>query len=46
MAELLSVDRDQWRAEMSAIGQYLDEFGERLPAGLKAEHAATLARLG
>ena len=30
---LLSIDPVAWRQEMEAIGKYLDEFGDRVPAG-------------
>ncbi len=35
---LLSVDAKQWRAEMKSVGDYLAEFGERLPDELRQEH--------
>ncbi|GAB3030892.1 phosphoenolpyruvate carboxykinase (GTP) [Oleiagrimonas citrea] len=37
VAELFAVDRDGWRDEMVAIGEYLDSYGDRMPAALKAE---------
>jgi phosphoenolpyruvate carboxykinase (GTP) len=46
LTELLAVDPAQWRQEMTAVGTYLAEFGDRLPTGLRQEHAAALARLG
>jgi phosphoenolpyruvate carboxykinase (GTP) len=36
--QLLAVDRAQWRAELDNIGQYFEEFGDRLPQELRAEH--------
>jgi phosphoenolpyruvate carboxykinase (GTP) len=36
---LLAVDRDAWRKEFSAIGEYLQGFGDRLPPAMRAEHA-------
>jgi phosphoenolpyruvate carboxykinase (GTP) len=38
MQSLLSVDARQWRAEMDAVGEYLDSFGDRLPAELRQEY--------
>ena len=35
--ELLRVDPVGWRAEVADIGTYLDSFGARMPARLKAE---------
>ncbi len=37
LEELLAVDEDGWRAELDAIGDYLDTFGSRTPARLRAE---------
>ena len=37
LAQLLNVDRDQWRAELDEVGEYLDSYGDRLPAELRAE---------
>lgn len=34
---LLAVDREGWRNEFSAIGEYLSLYGDRMPAPLKAE---------
>ena len=36
--QLLAVDSEQWREEMSQIGEYLESYGDRLPEKLKAEH--------
>ena len=44
--QLLAVDPEQWRKEMASIGEYFAEFGERLPAELKAEHQKVLSALG
>jgi len=43
---LLGVDNSSWQTEMAAFSKYLEEFGERVPAGLRAEHAKTLKALG
>jgi phosphoenolpyruvate carboxykinase (GTP) len=37
MNALLEVDLPAWRAEISEIGTYLDSFGGRTPAAIKAE---------
>ena len=42
---LLAVDPAQWRAEMENIGQYFDEFGDRVPSELRAEHKKVVASL-
>ncbi|MBS0381250.1 MAG: phosphoenolpyruvate carboxykinase (GTP) [Proteobacteria bacterium] len=36
--ELFHVDHAEWQDEQTAIGEYLAQFGERLPDELKAEH--------
>ena len=45
MEALTSIDADQWRAEMASIGDYLDSYGDRLPAALRAEHQRIAAEL-
>jgi len=37
MAALLEVDVEAWKAEIADIGEYLDSYGDRTPAALKAE---------
>ncbi|TXH74671.1 MAG: phosphoenolpyruvate carboxykinase (GTP) [Lysobacteraceae bacterium] len=44
--KLFGIDQEGWRAEFASIGQYLDEYGPRMPAALKAEQARILAELG
>jgi phosphoenolpyruvate carboxykinase (GTP) len=44
--ELISVDDGLWKQEMTEIGKYLNEFGDRMPARLTAELEQTLKRLG
>jgi phosphoenolpyruvate carboxykinase (GTP) len=34
-----------WRKELAAIGEYLEEFGERAPAALLAEQRRVAAAL-
>jgi phosphoenolpyruvate carboxykinase (GTP) len=46
MRELLSVERDLWRVEAKDIRSYIEEFGHRTPAALKAELSALEQRLG
>lgn len=45
MGTLLSVNVDAWREEMNSVGEYLESFGERLPAALRKEQEAVLAEL-
>ena len=45
MATLTSIDTQQWRIEMDAIGEYLDSFGERLPAELREEQQKVVRAL-
>lgn len=42
---LFGFDREGWQAEMAAIGEYLAEFGPRLPAALEAERRRVAAAL-
>jgi len=42
---LLAVDKDGWRKELAAIGDYLEEFGDRAPADLMAEQRRVAAAL-
>ena len=45
LAQLLSVNREQWQVELEQIGEYLDSYGDRLPAELRAEHAKVVQAL-
>ncbi len=45
-ATLFGFDPDAWRREFASIGDYLDEYGPRMPAALKAEQARILSELG
>ncbi len=38
LRQLLNVDPAQWRKELDAIGEYLQSFGDRVPAELTEEH--------
>ena len=42
---LFMIDPDQWLAEMNAIKEYFNEFGERLPKQLLNEHAKVMDSL-
>ncbi len=42
---LFGYDREGWKAEMASIGEYLAEFGPRLPAALEAERQRVAAAL-
>ena len=46
LAQLLSVQAEEWRTEAADIEQYLDEYGCRTPAALRAQAQALRARLG
>ncbi len=39
MEALLEVDVAAWQAEIADIGEYLDSYGDRTPAAIKAEQA-------
>jgi phosphoenolpyruvate carboxykinase (GTP) len=45
MNALLSVHVEQWQAEMDSVGEYLDSYGDRLPAALKEKHAGIVEDL-
>ncbi len=45
MAELLRVDRAEWEAEVPPIAEYFDEFGDRVPAALRAQLEGLRRRL-
>ena len=46
LGEILSVNADAWRKEMTDIRAYLGEFGARTPAALLAEVYGVEQRLG
>jgi len=37
MMALTTINYDEWRAEMDAVGVYLGSYGERLPLRLREE---------
>jgi phosphoenolpyruvate carboxykinase (GTP) len=43
---LFGYDRAGWQAEFEGIGAYLDEYGDRMPAALKAEQQRIAEALG
>ena len=45
LEQLLSVDAREWRTEAADMGRYMDEFGARTPAALRAEVQALQQRL-
>jgi phosphoenolpyruvate carboxykinase (GTP) len=45
LQQLLAVDHASWREEMESIGEYLDEYGNRIPPQLRAELDKILAAL-
>jgi phosphoenolpyruvate carboxykinase (GTP) len=46
MAELLSVDADEWTAEVPLIAEYYEQFGARVPAALRRQLEGLANRLG
>jgi phosphoenolpyruvate carboxykinase (GTP) len=46
MAELLRVDREEWKGELPLIEEHYSIFGDRLPAELRDELEALRRRLG
>jgi phosphoenolpyruvate carboxykinase (GTP) len=45
LTELLDVNPALWRSELAAVGEYLAEFGDRVPKALSDELAAVLDRV-
>jgi len=45
MAELLRVDRDEWRAELPLIEEYYAQFGDRVPEALQIQLDGLRTRL-
>jgi len=46
LAELVRVDAAEWRDELPAIHEHFAQFGDKLPAELRAQLSALEARLG
>jgi phosphoenolpyruvate carboxykinase (GTP) len=45
LQDLLAVDNEAWGEEMRALGEYLEEYGNRVPGRLSAEHRKILDAL-
>ena len=45
LEQLLSVDRDGWREEINAVGEYLESYGDRLPQALQDVRTRVLSAL-
>jgi len=45
-ASLTSINDEQWRQEMDSFGEYLDSYGDRLPAVLREQHTQVRRALG
>lgn len=45
LKELLTVDREGWRANLKSQAEFFEKFGDRLPAGIREEHDALAKRL-
>jgi phosphoenolpyruvate carboxykinase (GTP) len=45
LAELTTIDPEQWKVEIESIGEYFDGFGQRLPRALREEQARIAAAL-
>ena len=42
---LTSIDPEQWKQEIASIGEYLESYGERLPAALREQVARVAGEL-
>ena len=45
MHTLLEVNNESWKEEMSAVGEYLQEYGDRIPEKLSEEHRKIIESL-
>lgn len=45
MQELLKIDNGAWKAELKDVGEYLQRFGDRLPAGIAEQHKRITQRI-
>ena len=43
--QLVAIDREGWKSNLKSQGEYFDNFGDHLPAGIKEEHRALTNRL-
>jgi len=46
LAEVLAVDRGEWRTALEDLGEFYQSFGNRLPPTIARSHTETLRRLG
>lgn len=46
LKEVLEVDREEWRKELSGIKQHLEIFGDKLPTAMQVEYENLKKRLG
>jgi len=46
LASLLNVDVAQWREELETVGEYFNEYGDRLPAELRQQQKKAISDLG
>ncbi|HVN84392.1 MAG TPA: phosphoenolpyruvate carboxykinase (GTP) [Candidatus Binatia bacterium] len=46
MAELLSVSKDDWRAEAASLGDFFGKFSNHLPAEVERQRQGLIKRLG
>ena len=46
MQELLTICKDDWRADAAGIGEFFAKFGARLPAEMERQRQALIKRLG
>jgi phosphoenolpyruvate carboxykinase (GTP) len=45
LEKALAVDRGEWVTALDELGQFYQQFGDRMPRGIRDQHAATLAKL-
>ena len=45
LEELLSVDEEGLRGELEQVSEFLERFGDRLPAEIRAQHEALQGKL-
>jgi phosphoenolpyruvate carboxykinase (GTP) len=46
MEALLSVEHDHWTEDYAHLGEFMSQFGERLPEGIRRQYASLGQRLG
>ncbi len=45
LEKLVAIDRDAWSKEADEQGEFLSQFGERLPQEIRRQHTALKERL-